>query len=98
MEVEEVKRVQRSRVKGWKMPENTVYVGRPTKFGNPYSISYVLQTREAVLKAYEEWLKSKIDFDPHFLDELKGKNLACWCTLNQKCHADILLRFVEALK
>lgn len=31
-------RVQRKRVKGWKMPENTVYVGRPSKFGNPYRV------------------------------------------------------------
>ena len=30
-------RVRRSRQRGWKMPPNTVYVGRPTKFGNPWS-------------------------------------------------------------
>ena len=29
-------RVQRKRTKGWKMPENTIYVGRPSIFGNPY--------------------------------------------------------------
>lgn len=32
------KRIQRKRSKGWKMPENTVYVGRPSKWGNPYHI------------------------------------------------------------
>jgi|SRR5699024_10206423 len=32
------KRIQRKRTKGWKMPENTVYVGRPTKWGNPYMV------------------------------------------------------------
>lgn len=31
-------RIQRKRTKGWKMPEGTVYVGRPSKWGNPYSI------------------------------------------------------------
>ena len=31
-----MKRIQRKRTKGWKMPENTVYVGRPTKWGNPF--------------------------------------------------------------
>lgn len=31
-------RIQRKRAKGWRMPENTVYVGRPSKFGNPYRI------------------------------------------------------------
>jgi hypothetical protein len=30
------KRIQRKRTKGWKMPENTVMVGRPGKFGNPF--------------------------------------------------------------
>ena len=29
-------RVQRSRARGWKMPPNTVYVGRPTSYGNPF--------------------------------------------------------------
>ena len=31
-----MKRIQRRRTKGWKMPENAVYVGRPTRWGNPY--------------------------------------------------------------
>lgn len=31
-------RIQRSRAKGWKMPPNTVYVGRGTKWGNPYRV------------------------------------------------------------
>jgi hypothetical protein len=29
-------RIQRKRVKGWKVPGNTVYVGRPTKWGSPF--------------------------------------------------------------
>jgi hypothetical protein len=32
-------RIQRKRTKGWKMPENTVYVGRPTKWGNPIRLN-----------------------------------------------------------
>ena len=32
-------RIQRKRTKGWKMPENTVYVGRPTKWGNPFKLN-----------------------------------------------------------
>ena len=34
----EPKRIQRQRVKGWRMPENTVYVGRGTKWGNPFKV------------------------------------------------------------
>ena len=40
-------RIQRKRAHGWKMPANTVYVGRPTKFGNPWATGEV-----------REWLKS----------------------------------------
>ncbi|QDM57132.1 hypothetical protein SEA_WHACK_69 [Rhodococcus phage Whack] len=32
------KRIQRKRTKGWKMPENAVYVGRPSRFGNPFKV------------------------------------------------------------
>lgn len=38
-------RIQRKRTKGWRMPENTVYVGRGTKWGNPYRVSYNPYTR-----------------------------------------------------
>lgn len=31
-------RIQRQRTKGWRMPENTVYVGRPSKWGNPFIV------------------------------------------------------------
>jgi hypothetical protein len=29
-------RIQRQRTKGWRMPSDAVYVGRPTKWGNPF--------------------------------------------------------------
>jgi len=32
-------RIQRKRTKGWKMPRNTVYVGRGSKWGNPFVVS-----------------------------------------------------------
>jgi len=33
-------RIQRKRTKGWRMPENTVYVGRPSnRWGNPFVVS-----------------------------------------------------------
>lgn len=31
-------RVQRKRIKGWRAPEGCVYVGRPTEFGNPFTV------------------------------------------------------------
>jgi len=32
------RRIQRTRVKGWRMPEGAIYVGRPTIWGNPYRV------------------------------------------------------------
>ena len=37
-------RIQRKRTKGWRMPENTVYVGRGSKWGNPYSVYKLKKT------------------------------------------------------
>lgn len=76
------------------MPPNTVYVGRPTRWGNPFEVGKD-GTREEVIEKYREWLIQKLKEDPKFLDPLRGKDLACWCPLNQSCHADILLEFLE---
>lgn len=38
----EPKRIQRKRTKGWRMPEGAFYVGRPSKWGNPYRAADVL--------------------------------------------------------
>jgi hypothetical protein len=45
-------RIQRKRTKGWKMPAGAVYVGRPTKFGNPFSVC-ALQTHNTATAEYD---------------------------------------------
>ena len=84
-------RVQRKRTKGWRMPENTVYVGRGSPFGNPYVVRRNVHTPMAAVAKFREYL----DGDPGLVERAKmtlwGKNLACWCPLDQPCHADILL-------
>lgn len=89
------KRIQRKRTKGWKMPPNTIYVGRPTKYGNPFRIGDthpvfhdVKMDAQDAVDMYE-WGMSYIRPD---LSELRGKDLACWCPLDQPCHADVLLK------
>jgi hypothetical protein len=91
-------RIQRKRARGWKMPENTVYVGRPTKFGNPYD--YRLgggnggNPRAAAVSLYRDWMNNGRGPSAPTDNEIKalrGKNLACWCPLDQPCHADVLL-------
>lgn len=109
-------RIQRKRSKGWKMPENTVYVGRPTKYGNgfkagdihPYALPSNLTTPEDI-KAMTIDAQCAVDLyrlahatacmllgeivNP--FPELRGKNLACWCALDQPCHADVLLELAN---
>lgn len=78
-------RIQRKRTKGWKMPPNTVYVGRPSRFGNPAIATSDKERIHAVA-----WFRAHIL--PHLdVSALRGKNLACWCRLDQPCHADVLL-------
>lgn len=79
------KRIQRKRTKGWRMPENTVYVGRGSKWGNPCKV-VVEQDREHAVAWFQAHVVHTLDLEP-----LKGKNLACWCPLDKPCHADILL-------
>lgn len=103
-----MKRVQRKRTKGFRLPPNAKYVGRPTKYGNPFRIGYTspsddskLMTRQDAIIEYERWLRRKMVIDPHFLDPLKGKDLACWCPLIDKngnavsCHADVILKLLS---
>ena len=91
-------RVQRKRTKGWKMPENTVYVGRPTKYGNPFVVgvaepfSNLIITNEIALSRFKYFFYALSKRDKtKIIENLKGKNLACFCPLDKPCHADILL-------
>lgn len=72
------------------MPLNTVYVGRPSKWGNPFKMDATC-SREKAIQLYDLWLEDKLSQDPHFLDALKDKDIACWCPLDKPCHADIIL-------
>ncbi len=94
------KRIQRKRSKGWKMPSNTVYVGRPTKWGNMYKVGdqfpfdeqNTMTQAEAVslFEAEMQTLKT-IGSLEEYLAPLRGKDLACWCKDGTPCHADVLL-------
>lgn len=100
--------------------ERIVYVGRPTKWGNPwptvemYRWWLVHDHFEIKLRAgdYQEWWNKhnhgfilaphdgstpiKLDWILSHLGELRGKNLACWCPLDQPCHVGVLLEMANA--
>jgi hypothetical protein len=76
------------------IPNGAVYVGRPTKWGNPFVIG-IDGDRDEVIAKHKEWFMAKCagsyDFDP---EELRGKDLVCWCA-PAACHADVLLRWAN---
>lgn len=68
-----------------------VYIGRPSKWGNPFEIG-VDGTRSEVIAKYEKWiLTSDLMNDLH---ELEGKVLGCWC-YPKACHGDVLLKLAN---
>lgn len=96
-------RIQRKRIKGWRMPEGAVYVGRPTKWGNPFIPKHdnpMLPGRivEDKRHAYS-WYFGSAPQNETLINaakkELAGKDLACWCPLDQPCHADVLLKLAN---
>lgn len=98
------KRIQRKRVKGWTMPEGAVYVGRPGKWGNPVSLTVIRDNIECVDEDEVRgtavlWYRADVADDPAFIAEaqaeLRGHDLACWCPLDQPCHADVLLELAN---
>jgi hypothetical protein len=93
----EPKRVQRRRVKGWRMPANTVYVGRPGPFGNHVATLMNKMTRPWAVKLFRSWVDEVAteEWLEAVRRELRGKNLACWCPLDQPCHADVLLEIAN---
>lgn len=103
-------RIQRKRTAGWKMPEGAIYVGRPTKWGNPYKVGEVngwtgmdITDRAEAVSVYAAELQTMKSFVPEhfyvFLDEvreeLRGHDLACWCPIDSPCHADVLLELAN---
>lgn len=100
-------RIQRKRTKGWKMPDNTIYVGRPTRWGNPFRIGSMtyLTGKKTGQKIDAAGVVEMFRFNTtgdHNAEarktiraELAGKNLRCWCPLDQPCHADVLLEIAN---
>jgi len=85
-----------------KAPYN-VYIGRPSKWGNPYThiqdrdtkAEFVVETREEAIAKYKEWILTQ----PELLKELpklKDQVLGCWCS-PKSCHGDILVELINNL-
>lgn len=89
------KRIQRKRIKGWKKPEGAMIVDRTSRWGNPFKIGSGV-TREQSVRLFEQYLKAMPKGKrEEFLEPLRGKDLLCYCKPDEKCHADVLLKWAN---
>jgi hypothetical protein len=89
------KRIQLKRVKGWRMPENTVKVARGATigWGNPFKVPEDGDRAEVTEKFRQALLSGKLSYSVEDVRrELAGKDLACFCDFSGPCHGDVLLQ------
>lgn len=99
------KRIQRRRVKGWRLPYGATCVTRPGRWGNPYKTAAEFRValefidRASVLDVLEATFSDEhmqhMIFIHQNAHKLKGFDLACWCPLDAECHADALLEMAN---
>jgi hypothetical protein len=75
-----------------KRAHHDVYIGRPSKWGNPFAIGRD-GDRDAVIRKYREWLATQPQL-MRSLSELRGKTLGCWCAPHA-CHGDVLAQLAN---
>jgi hypothetical protein len=81
-------------------PEDSVYVGRPTRWGNPFKVGRDGSQTDVVAK-YARWIAepARADLRRRVRTELSGKHLVCWCAPpgglaidgEPLCHAQVLM-------
>lgn len=82
-----------------RVPDGAVYVGRQapglkaSPFSNPFPVKD--RGRERALGLFRAYLAANPDLVARARVELAGRDLACWCALDQPCHVDILLEAIS---
>jgi hypothetical protein len=88
------RRVRMTRRMPWRhLAPDAVIVDRRSRWGNPYRVAEHGRARALALYRWDLYSM------PGLLDEarreLAGRDLACWCPLDEACHADVLLAAVN---
>jgi hypothetical protein len=76
-----------------KLEPYDIFIGRPSKFSNPFKINED-GTRSEVIDKFETYFRNHPKLD-ELIKELNGKRVACWCNLNERCHFDIILKIIK---
>lgn len=100
-------RIQLRRTAGWRKPAGAVVVARPSRWGNPWRVDAsggaagrTAPTRAAAVAAFRHMIEGgeRVAGYPSIEQiraQLAGRDLACWCPLDQPCHADVLLEIAN---
>ena len=89
-----MKNMQGTRVVHCKRAPFDVYIGRPSKWGNPFVIGRD-GNREQVIEKYRAYVLANPPLLAAVKPELKGKVLGCWCA-PQSCHGDVLAELADS--
>lgn len=101
-------RLQIRRTKGWRMPLGAVNVSRPCDWSNPFRVGDLVRTvapvvadeaqtvitRDLAVALFRAYVAER-GWEGQIRAELAGKDLACWCRLDEPCHADVLLQLAN---
>jgi Domain of unknown function (DUF4326) len=97
-------RVRLRRTRGSRKPAGAIVVARPTPWGNPWHLGDPdpdrpdsrIATRARMVELYRRHLDAHPELVERARAELAGADLACWCPLDEPCHADVLLEVANA--
>lgn len=71
--------------------------GNPWKEGDPHPTQWRLMSRQEAVDLYRVWITDALaEGSEPPISDLRGHDLACWCRLDQPCHADVLLELANA--
>jgi hypothetical protein len=105
------KRIRLYRLRDRVIGTNAKGVARPSRFGNPWRVglkacghrstgecgcnAFRVETAEEAVANYRTWLHGSTKLRGVVVEQLAGKDLACWCHLDRPCHGDVLLEFAN---
>lgn len=69
-----------------------IYIGRGSKWGNPFRIG-IDGTREQVIEKYRKYIKNNLKLLKD-INQLRGKILGCFCR-PLTCHGDVLVELLN---
>ena len=72
--------------KGWEKDKSYVYIGRPSKWGNPYKLTEY--SRDELIKHYKDYLENSNLKEK--LYTLTNKKMVCFFK-PKRCHGDVLV-------